>query len=81
MPALTGRHGDAFARELGKALCDRLGLNHASTSVDYSVEPWGSRVIVRTSNAHFITQEDWAEVQAIAAQRAGVPEVLAGPVG
>ncbi len=68
MAALHARP-DEYSRELGRLVCDRLGLDPATVAIDYTAEPWGEKVAIQTSNFHFLPAADWAELQALAATR------------
>jgi hypothetical protein len=57
---------------LGKLVCDRLGLNPASTARDWSNEVMGETAVISTSNFHFLPAKDLEELQRLAAARSSM---------
>lgn len=59
-----------FDEELGKALCDRLGLRHNDTLREWSSESAGKTVWVTMTSMKAITSDEFTELCAVAAKRA-----------
>lgn len=70
-PAPAGPAGNPeYDLILGNLICDRLGLNPRTTSIDMTVERMGANTVwVSTQNFHTMPREDMAELQALAAAR------------
>jgi len=60
-----------FDTELGKALCDRLGLDRNSTLQDYETEGAGNTVWVTMSTMKAMSLDEFNELVRVAAERAG----------
>lgn len=65
-------------RELGKALADRMGLNHDSTIADWDSERAGKGVVVRMQSFRFFTDAEYAELALVASNRALEGSEVAG---
>jgi hypothetical protein len=63
---------DPFEIELGNALADRLGLNHATTLREYDTEHFGTKVKVAMTTMVFIPTDEYEDLRKAAAIRAGV---------
>jgi hypothetical protein len=59
-----------FDEELGKAVCDRLGLPHKMVLRDYSTESAGKTVWVTMTVMKAIPLDEYNELLAAAAKRA-----------
>ena len=59
-----------FDEELGKALCDRLGLRHNDTMREWSSESAGKTVWVTMTTMKAVTQDEFSELCKVAADRA-----------
>lgn len=59
-----------FDEELGKALCDRLGLRLNDTLQDYSAESAGREVWVSMTTMQAVPLDEYNELRVIAADRA-----------
>ncbi|UVK58461.1 hypothetical protein SEA_GLOBIWARMING_69 [Arthrobacter phage GlobiWarming] len=60
-----------FGDELGKALCDRLGLNHNTTSQDWHVENINPKtVFVTMTTVAAIPVDQYNDLVKVAAERA-----------
>lgn len=59
-----------FETELGKALCDRLGLDHNSTLRDYETEGAGNTVWVSMTTTKAMSLDEFNELVKVAAERA-----------
>lgn len=67
MARMPGREYDLI---LGNLICDRLGLNPATTALDMNVERVGKGLLwVKTTNLHTIPAADMAELEALALAR------------
>ena len=60
----------AFERELGKAICDRFGLNHNTTLEDYTTESAGKTVWITMTTMCGISADEYAELVQVANKRA-----------
>jgi hypothetical protein len=60
---------DAFKEELGKALADRMGLNHDSTLADWDSEDTGKGIIVKMTSCRYFTRAEYAELAEAASKR------------
>lgn len=60
-----------FDEELGKALCDRLGLRHNDTLREWSFESAGKTVWITMTTMKAVSEEEFNELCAVAAKRAG----------
>lgn len=58
-----------FDKELGKALCDRLGLRHDDTLREWSSESAGKTVWVTMTTMKAIPLDEFNELLRVAAQR------------
>jgi hypothetical protein len=68
MPSSTPNPEDV---EFGKALCDRLGLNHDTTLRDWEAKPTGTdHVAVSLVTMVIMPLDEYNELRAVAAQRA-----------
>ena len=57
--------------ELGKALCDRLGLRHNDTLEEWSAESVGTKsVVVKMTVFKVMSEDEFNEIRAVAAARA-----------
>ena len=57
--------------ELGNALADRLGLNHATTLREYDVKASGrSKVVVTMHSALTLDKSDYEDLRRVAEMRA-----------
>lgn len=61
---------DRFTEELGKAICDRLGLHHNSTLREYSAEGSGNTVWVTMTVMQSIPLDQYNGLRRIALRRA-----------
>ena len=59
-----------FDEELGKALCDRLGLRHNDTLREWSSEGSGETVWVTMTTMKAVTLDEFNELCKVAAERA-----------
>lgn len=59
-----------FDMELGKAICDRLGLPQNQTLQDYTTESAGQTVWLTMTVMQAISLEEYNELRAVAAMRA-----------
>lgn len=59
-----------FDEELGKALCDRLGLRHNDTLREWSSESAGKTVWITMTTLKAVTQEEFNELCKVASERA-----------
>lgn len=66
--------------ELGKALCDRLGLNHDTTLREWKAENTASGVMVSMTTVKFMSVEEYNELRDVAVQRANAPVTIGNPV-
>lgn len=67
---MNARKISAFEEELGKAICDRLGLPHGSTLRDYSTEAAGKTVWLTMTVMQAIPLDDYNELRMVASRRA-----------
>ena len=61
-----------FHEELGKAVADRLGLNHNTTGMEWSAEgaARGDSVMVKMTTFKMLSQAEYNELIAVALNRA-----------
>lgn len=60
---------DQFQRELGKALADRMGLNHETTLEGWESEQFGKSVAVKMTSFKLFTEAEYAELAEVASKR------------
>lgn len=60
-----------LTEELGKAVCDRLGLPLQTTLREWKADTSGSGdVVVSMTTVKVLTREEWNDLQEVAAKRA-----------
>lgn len=68
---MAGTETSPVHDELGKAVADRLGLNHDSTHKDWQVKGYGNNVYLTMTTQAFMTAEEFEELRVVAVRRAG----------
>ena len=60
---------DKLRQELGKALADRMGLNHNTTLEDFETEWHGKSVAVKMTSFRLFSEAEYGEVAEVASRR------------